>query len=193
MSFNYLVLIAFWTVLLAELVGDKSLYAVASLSLRFRSVAVFAGIVAAFAAKALAAVLLAQVLIQLHTRWTDVLSALAFFVSAFFVWVREPDQPAGGLTSERGWLRPVLISFVSLFLTEWGDPGQIALAALTMKTHAPFAVWMGGTLAMATKGALAITLGLALRDRLPMRALRTIASVSCCVLGCLALFGSVAR
>ena len=78
LSFGYVALVAFWTVLLAELVGDKSLYTVASLSLRFRPYIVFAGITVAFAGKALAAVLLAQVLVRLHSRWTDFLSALAF-------------------------------------------------------------------------------------------------------------------
>jgi putative Ca2+/H+ antiporter (TMEM165/GDT1 family) len=80
-----------------------------------------------------------------------------------------------------------MISFGSLFFTEWGDPGQISAAALTLKSHAIFAVWLGGTLAMTTKALLAMTLGLQLRDRLPRRTLRAVASVSCCILGVLAL------
>ena len=193
LSFGYLVLVAFWTVLLAELVGDKSLYAVASLSLRFRPLTVFLSITAAFACKALAAVLLAQVLVQLHSRWTDILSAVAFFFSALFVWFREPDPPPDERPTDSRWWRPAAICFASLFFTEWGDPGQIALAALTMKSHLPVATWLGGTLAMAAKGGLAIALGLTLRDRLPMRMLRTVASASCCLLGFLALFGSIRR
>jgi putative Ca2+/H+ antiporter (TMEM165/GDT1 family) len=189
LSFGYVALVAFWTVLLAELVGDKSLYTVASLSLRFRPYIVFAGITVAFAGKALAAVLLAQVLVRLHSRWTDFLSALAFFLSALFLWFKEPEPIPRERPANTHWWQAVVISFAALFLTEWGDPGQIALAALTMKTHAPAAAWLGGTLAMAAKGGLAITLGLTLRDRLPMRTLRTVASASCCLLGILALSG----
>ena len=65
------------------------------------------------------------------------------------------------------------------------------MAALTLKSHAVVAVWLGGTLAMTTKALLAMTLGLQLRDRLPRRTLRAVASVSCCILGVLAL-GQVA-
>ncbi|MDT5262077.1 MAG: Ca2+/H+ antiporter, family, partial [Acidobacteriota bacterium] len=77
--------------------------------------------------------------------------------------------------------------FASLFLTEWGDPGQISAAALTAQTHLPHAVWLGGTLALTTKGALALTLGLKLRDRINEKVLRRVAAASCCILGLLAL------
>jgi len=188
-SFGYVMLLAFWAVLVAELVGDKSIYNVASLSLRFRPGVVFASITAAFASKALAAVSLAQLLARLQSKWTDLLSAAAFFFSALFIWFREPDPAPANHPGTAGWWQAAAICFASLFFTEWADPGQIALAALSMKSHSPLASWLGGTLAMATKGALAMTLGLKLRDRLPLRALRAVASASCCILGTLALGG----
>lgn len=193
LSFGYVVLVAFWTVLVAELVGDKSIYTVASLALRFRALIVFTAITAAFAAKSLAAVLLAQTLIRLHSHWTDLLSAVAFFISALFIWFKEPKPLPREHPAETRWWQPAVISFASLFFTEWGDPGQIAVAALTMKFHSPAASWLGGTLAMATKGGLAIALGLKLRDRLPLATLRPVASASCCVLGILALGAFVLR
>ena len=191
LSFGYVALIAFWTVLLAELVGDKSIYTVASLSLRFRPQIVFMAITAAFAAKSLVAVALAQALIQLHSHWTDALSTVAFFVSGLFIWLREPEPLPTEHPANTGWWRAAVICFASLFLTEWGDPGQVALAALTIKSHSLFSSWLGGTLAMATKGGLAITLGLKLRHRLPMGVLRAVASASCFVLGVLALGGLI--
>ena len=192
-SFGYVVLLAFWAVLVAELVGDKSIYNVASLSLRFRPRLVFAAITAAFAGKALAAVLLAQAFVQLHSRWTDLLSAVGFFFSALFIWFREPEPVRTEHSGDAGWWQAAAVCFASLFFTEWGDPGQIALAALTMKSHCPLESWLGGTLAMATKGGLAITLGVKLRDRLPLRMLRTVASASCCILGIMALSGLIFR
>ncbi len=188
-SFGYVVLLAFWAVLVAELVGDKSIYNVASLTLRFRPSVVFLAITLAFATKALAAVSLAQVLVHLQSRWIDLLSAAAFFFSALFIWFKEPDPSPVDHPSTAGWWQAAALCFASLFFTEWADPGQIALAALSMKFHAPVASWLGGTLAMATKGGLAITLGLKLRDRIPLRALRTVASISCCILGTMALSG----
>jgi hypothetical protein len=46
---------------------------------------------------------------------------------------------------------------------------------------------------MITKGGLAMVLGVKLRDRLPQRTLRTLASASCCILGVLALGGIALR
>jgi putative Ca2+/H+ antiporter (TMEM165/GDT1 family) len=189
-SFGYVVLVAFWTVFVAELVGDKSIYSIASLSLRFQAGAVFTGIAMAFAGKMLAAVLLAKIVAHLHF-WTDLLSAVAFFLSALFLWLKEPEPIQMELPVNTGWWRAVGICFASLFLTEWGDPSQIALAALTVKSHFLLGPWLGGTLAMTTKGGLAITVGIKLRDRLPQRTLRTLATASFCVLGILAFRGLI--
>jgi putative Ca2+/H+ antiporter (TMEM165/GDT1 family) len=53
--------------------------------------------------------------------------------------------------------------------------------------------WLGGTLALMAKGAVAMTIGMQIRHRLPQRTLRLVASASCCVLGVLALSESVWR
>jgi putative Ca2+/H+ antiporter (TMEM165/GDT1 family) len=177
----------------ARPVGDKSIYTVTSLSLRFRAVVVFTAITAAFAGKMLAAVLLGKVIVQLHSQWTDVLSAVAFFFSALFIWFKEPEPIETERPEGAGWWRAIVACFASVFLVEWGDPGQIAVAALTVKCHSLLGTWLGGTLAMATKGGLAMAVGLKLRDRLPQETLRVLASASCCVLGLLALSGLVFR
>ena len=183
------ILLAFWTVFVAELVGDKSIYNIASLSLRFPWSAVLAGISVAFTAKILAAVCFAQLLAQFHF-WTNVWSAGAFFVSALLVWIKEPEQP-GGLARSAGWWRGAAVSLGALFLTEWGDPSQLAVAALAVKTHSILTPWLGGTLAMMVKGILAMTLGTKLRELLPAMMLRTVATASLCLLGILALSGLV--
>jgi putative Ca2+/H+ antiporter (TMEM165/GDT1 family) len=56
-----------------------------------------------------------------------------------------------------------------------------------LKSHLMLATWLGGTLAIMTKGAVAMMIGMQIRDRLPQRTLRLLASASCCVLGILAL------
>lgn len=193
LTFGSVVLVAFWTVLVAELVGDKSIYTIASLALRYRARVVISAITAAFACKMLAAVLLARLLVHLQSHWTDILSAAAFFLSAFFLWFKEPEPLREERTVSPGWWRAAMVSFASIFLTEWGDPSQIAVAALTVKFHSSLATWLGGTLAMTAKGGLAIMLGIRLSDRLPQRMLRTLATASCCILGLLALTGIVFR
>jgi putative Ca2+/H+ antiporter (TMEM165/GDT1 family) len=193
LPFGYLLVVTYWTVFISELVGDKSIYTVSSLALRFRPLAVFAGLAFAFASKMLAAVLLGSFVVQLNSRWTDWVSAIAFFVSAMVIWFEEPETPASQPEGNVGWSRAATVCFSSLFFTEWGDPGQISAAALTLKSHAIVAVWLGGTLAMITKGLLAMVLGVKLRERLPQRTLRTLASASCCLLGVLALGGIAFR
>jgi putative Ca2+/H+ antiporter (TMEM165/GDT1 family) len=190
-TFGSVVLVAFWTVLVAELVGDKSIYTIASLALRYRARVVITAITAAFACKMLAAVLLARLLVHLQSQWTDILSAVAFFLSAFFLWFKEPEPIPEERPVSPGWWRAAIVSFASIFLTEWGDPSQIAVAALTVKFHSSLATWLGGTLAMTAKGSLAIVLGVRLSGRLPQRTLRALATASCCVLGILALSGIV--
>jgi putative Ca2+/H+ antiporter (TMEM165/GDT1 family) len=181
LTFGYVVLVAFWTVLVAELVGDKSIYTIASLALRYRARVVITAITAAFACKMLAAVLLARLLVQFHSQWTNILSAVAFFLSAFFLWFKEPEPIPEERAVSPGWWRAAMVSFASIFLTEWGDPSQIAVAALTVSAHSSLATWLGGTL------------GIRLSNRLPQRMLRTLATASCCVLGIVALSGIVLR
>lgn len=191
LSLGNVVLLAFWTVFVAELVGDKSIYTVATVSMRFRAQIILPTMILAFAGKMFAAVLLGRLVVQLHSPWTDVLSAVAFFSSALFIWVSDADPPAADREPGRDCWQSITVCFGSLFFTEWGDPGQMAVVALTIKTHSLLAPWLGGTLAMVTKGGLALTVGCKMRDRIPYRTVRTLASASCCLLGVFALHRAV--
>jgi putative Ca2+/H+ antiporter (TMEM165/GDT1 family) len=178
-----IVLLAYWTVLLAELLGDKSIYTVASLGMRFPMAAVFGGMVAAFGAKMMVAVWLGHALSALPPRLMNLVSAAAFFLSALVIWIQRPELVVEESPSSSRSFRAAAVCFLSLFFTEWGDPGQIAAAALSMRTQSPWAPWLGGTFALVTKGTLALTLGYGLRDRLPRGTLRRFAAATCCVLG----------
>jgi Ca2+/H+ antiporter, TMEM165/GDT1 family len=193
LRFEYVVLLAFWTVLVAELVGDKSIYTISALSVRFRPAIVLGTMAVAFAGKMLAVVLLGKAIMRLDLRWADLLSGSAFLISAFLIWFDEPDKMRPITSSNIPWFRAVAICFGSLFFAEWGDTGQIAAAALTVKSGAILAVWLGGTLAMATKGLLAAFLGVKLRAHLPLKTIRTVACLSCGVLGVIALGGILFR
>ena len=80
-----------------------------------------------------------------------------------------------------------LISFAAIFFSEWGDVGQLAAATLAARYHAPFIVWSGATLALMTKGLLALTLGAGLSRRLPQNVLRYGALSLCLTMGVLSL------
>ena len=187
MAFVYALFVSYWTVLIAELVGDKSLYTVASLSARVRFRWLFLGATAAYGAKMLLAVLFGQTLARIPAPLTTSLSATIFFFAAFFIWIKKPTRDSARSTDSLSWSRGPIIPFASLFLTEWGDPGQIAAAALVAQFHFAFAIWLGGTLALMTKGAAAIVLGTRLSYRIPERVMRGVATGSCCMLGLLAL------
>ena len=202
--------LAYWTVLVVELVGDRALYAIASLASRYRPVVVFAGISAAFMAKVLAAVWFGRFLLALPPRATAVVSALTLFTTAILLWRRRGEpraaeaprtadtprasdapRPANALrilaTSGLG------TSFLTLFLSEWGDLGQMSVAAIASRTTQPFAVWLGATAALMTKGLIALTVGVQLRRHLPASASRLVATASCVLLGAFALRGAFAR
>src|SRR5207253_454532 len=148
---------------------------------------VFTSLALAASAKMGASVLFAGFIFRFHSRWIAILSAAAFFISAALIWHEEPAPILARLPANSGWPRVALACFASLFLAEWCDPGQISAAALTLKTHSLLPVWLGGTLAMITKGSLAMTVGAKLRDHLPQRKLRPLACISCCVLGIMTL------
>ena len=178
-NFIEIVLLATWAVLIAELVGDRSMYALASLALRFRWAVVFLVFTLANAIKMAVAVALAHAITHFQSRWIYLVNALAFFISAILIWEDESHEISGS-SQEIRWSKGLLVSFGAFFLTEWGDPGQIAAAALVLKFKMPVATWLGATLGLMLKGAF---LGLQIRHYLPLRTLRILASASCFFLG----------
>lgn len=188
LSVGSVAFLAFSTVLVAELVGDKSIYTVTSLSLRYRPGVLFSAMAAAFGAKMLVVILLAGLIAKFDSRWTGAVSAAAFFVSALFIWFKEPPDVSTHRETAVGIWQSAVLCFASLFFAEWGDPGQIAAGAIAATYHAFIAVWIGGTVAMLVKGALALAIGLKLRDRIPQGMLRVVASACCCLMGVLSLF-----
>jgi len=191
-SFVYIVPLAFWTVLIAELVGDKVIYTLTSLTMRFRAGLVFMAFALASSAKMLVAVLLGSFVVRFQSHWTYLISGVAFFISAILIWRDEPGEAvADDRPKSESWTKGALACFAAFFLTEWGDPGQISAAALVLKSHMVLGTWLGGTMALMAKGAVAMTIGLKIRHRLPQRTLRLLASASCCILGLLALSQSM--
>lgn len=136
-SFAEVMLLALWAVFVAELVGDRAMYALASLSLRFHWTAVFAAFTIANAGKMAVAVLLAHVITRFESHWTYLVSAVAFFISAILIWRDESHEMehAGEKLATRS--KAAFVCFCSFFLTEWKDPGQIAAAALVLKGFPP--------------------------------------------------------
>lgn len=173
---------AFWIILIAEITGDKSLFTITSLTMRLNTWAVLLGLSAAFMLKMLVAVLIGQALTELPIKLLTVITIFTFFATALVLWFRR-EEVEDAEQVQKSVPRSIAVSFASIFFIEWGDIGQITAAALTAQSNAPLMVWLGASLALITKGVLAITLGGTARRFLPQNFLRLTAVGVCLILG----------
>jgi Ca2+/H+ antiporter, TMEM165/GDT1 family len=185
---------AYAAVLAAELVGDKVVFAVGAFGTRYDARTVLLGLVPAFAVKSLAAVLLGGLLATLPGGVLRAITVAGFVATAVVLWRRTaPDgggatpstlssgTPARGRPSGKG----ALVIFGALASTEWGDVGQFTTAAIAARSHAPALVWLAATLALTTKGLVALAVGAQLRRHVSPTALRYGAVLLCLTLGVL--------
>jgi putative Ca2+/H+ antiporter (TMEM165/GDT1 family) len=175
---------AYVTVLLAEILGDKSIYTIGSLTMRFGVPYVLAGVSVAFAAKMGVAVLIGRSIATFPQGIVAAASSLTFLGSAIILWRKRPASEA-----ERGetvaWPRAAAVAFGTIFLSEWLDVGQLATAALIARFSHPFLIWLGATMAMMTKAIFAVALGLGLRKSVSQARLRYVACAVCLLMGIL--------
>ena len=178
----------YFTVLVAELVGDKTLYTLGTLATRFRAGPILAGASLAFGLKMLAAVLLGRLLAELPGAVVAGFSGATFFSMALAIWLKKPKAAPEVEGSPPRWSRAVIVSFAAIFFPEWGDAGQLTAAMFVAQHRAPALVWAGAMMAMVTKGILAVVLGVGLRRYVPRHVVRWVTVVSCVAMGLLALF-----
>lgn len=97
--------------------------------------------------------------------------ALTFFV--FGIWILFPDKSEDVKSDcRRGAFFTTLIAF---FLAEMGDKTQLATVALGARYSSPVLVTVGTTLGMLASNALAVFLGHALLEKIPMKWVRIVA------------------
>jgi putative Ca2+/H+ antiporter (TMEM165/GDT1 family) len=149
------------TVFVAEIVGDKLLYTTGVLATRYRTLPILCGMVVAFMAKMGVAVLVGKAISTLPPLLVAAIAGVNFFAIAFALW-RKPDKREAG--TEYPASRAAMVSFAAIFFSEWGDVGQIAAATMAARFGAPLLVWLGAVTAMATKGALAASIGAGVRQ-----------------------------
>jgi putative Ca2+/H+ antiporter (TMEM165/GDT1 family) len=89
-----LLAVTYSAVLAGELIGDKSIFTVASLTLRLRPVATVCGIATAFMGKMLTAVLPGHLLTRMPPRWTSELSAATLLITAVSIWISRREERA---------------------------------------------------------------------------------------------------
>lgn len=187
----YLFLATFGTIFVSELIGDKNIYTISSLAMRFPAFQVLCGLTAAFSIKAAAAVLLGQVISELPVSLVTVVSTATFFLTALIIWFKRSGDAHAEPESKTHFSKAILIAFGAILFSEWGDVGQIMAANLTARYHAPMLVWIGATLALITKGVLAMVIGSGLRRRVPLHILRPVSAILCVILGVISAADSI--
>jgi putative Ca2+/H+ antiporter (TMEM165/GDT1 family) len=186
----FAVLIAtFGAVFVAEIVGDKLLYTTGVLAARYRTPPIILGMLVAFMAKMAVAVAAGAAISKLPPLLVAALTSLSFIGLAIAVW-RKPVETVSK-EKERGSSKAAMVSFAAIFFSEWGDIGQITAATIAARFGMPLVVWVGAVAAMATKGALAASIGAGVRqwivDRVPPKVVRYAGVSALLVLGLLSI------
>lgn len=164
-------LTAFALVLVVEL-PDKTLVATLILTTRYRALAVFVGVSAAFAVQCVIAAAFGHVLTLLPDRLVAAGAAVLFGLGAilllregFSTRSDEDGRPAAERASV-SFRRAALTSFGVLFAAEWGDASQLATAGLAARFSAPVWVGLGAWLALTAVAGIAVLLGARIRERI---------------------------
>jgi len=157
------ILLATYTaVFVAEIVGDKLLYTTGVLATRYRTAGIVVGMLVAFMAKMAVAVWIGSLISNLPPLVVVALTSASFIGIAITLWRKPVDRSQDEI--DRRYSRAAMVSFAAIFFSEWGDVGQITAATMAAQFHAPLVVWTGAVAAMATKGALAASIGAGVRQ-----------------------------
>lgn len=167
MTWFEIITLSFLGVFSAELLGDRTLVAVMTLSLRTRILALLGGLIPAFLLKMGVAVLLGNYIQNIPQTVLIALSVATFAGLAINLWREDRSTITPSQLSES----PVP-AFATVFLSEWADPGQLTAAVLSARLKASGAVWVGAVLAMSAKSVVAICLGRTIARVVPARVLR---------------------
>lgn len=184
-----ILLATYGAVFVAEIVGDKLLYTTGVLATRYRTVPVMIGMVIAFMAKMAVAVAVGSAISKLPPLLVAAITGVSFIGVAIALW-RKPVEQTSSERNERA-SKAAMVSFATIFFSEWGDVGQITAATMAARFGAPLLVWIGAVAAMATKGVLAASVGAGIRQwiaaRIPPRVVRYAGVIALLVLGVLSV------
>ena len=156
----------FLLIALAEF-GDKSQLVCMTLAARHRGLPVVLGAVSAFAILNLLAVLFGAAVAAWLPEWV-VTSAVAVLFAIFGISaLRYQEDDDDEEIEEKPGHGIFATTFLLIFLAEFGDKTQIAVAGLGSTTEAT-AVWIGATLALAATSILGVLAGRKFLHRLPL-------------------------
>ncbi len=156
--------------------GDKSQLVCMTLAARHRGLPVLAGAIAAFAILNLLAVLFGAAVAAWLPEWLVTVAVAVLFAVFGISALRYQDEDEDDDVEEAPGHGIVATTFLLIFLAEFGDKTQLAVAGLG-STGEPTAVWAGATAALAVTSALGVFAGRKLLNRLPLKWIHRISGV----------------
>lgn len=174
----------FLLIALAEF-GDKSQLVCMTLAARHRGLPVVLGAVAAFAILNLLAVLFGAAVAAWLPEWV-VTAAVAVLFAVFGISaLRFEEEEDDEEIEEKPGHGIFATTFLMIFLAEFGDKTQIAVAGMGSTADAS-ATWVGATLALASTSLLGVFAGRRLLNHLPLKWIHRISGVFFLLLALLA-------
>jgi putative Ca2+/H+ antiporter (TMEM165/GDT1 family) len=149
----------FVVIFVAEL-PDKTALASLVLATRHRALPVLLGAAAALAIQSLVAVIAGSLLSLLPPRAVHIGSGVLFLVSAVLMWRKHDEEPEAGKDGgQLGFARAFTMSFMVVFVAEWGDLTQIATAGFAARYKQPVLVFCAATAALWAVASVAVIAG----------------------------------
>ncbi|MBU1365937.1 MAG: TMEM165/GDT1 family protein [Gammaproteobacteria bacterium] len=165
----------FLLIALAE-IGDKSQLVCMTLAARHRGLPVVLGAVAAFAFLNLLAVLFGAAIAAWLPEWVVTAAVAALFGFFGISSLRFEEEEDDEDIAEKPGHGIFATTFLMIFLAEFGDKTQIAVAGLGSTADA-MATWVGATLALACTSILGVVAGRRWLNRLPLHWIHRISGV----------------
>jgi putative Ca2+/H+ antiporter (TMEM165/GDT1 family) len=150
----------FGVIFVAEL-PDKTALAALVLATRHRPLPVLIGSATALTIQSLVAVAAGQLVSLLPPRPVHVFAGGLFLVSAVVMWRRNEgaEQDGNEKDGPASFWRSTWLTFVVVFIAEWGDLTQLATGALAAHYRSPYVVFAGATLALWAVASIAVFVG----------------------------------
>jgi len=193
MRFDWPLFVSVFAITFVAELPDKTAFAALILATRAHPLAIFLGGAVAFVIHSLIAVTGGGLLGLLPPQAIKIGSGTLFIVLAVFMWLRrEPEEEELNLKKAQGhFLKTMWVSFVVIFIAEWGDITQFSTALLAAKhgSGKVATVFIAATLALWTVTALAILVGNRARKLIQPKLLKRIAAVAFAIVGVALLLG----
>jgi len=171
-------------------IPDKTALATLLLAAHNRPWAVFLGVAAAFVIQSAVAVLCGSLLSLFPARYVRFGAGIMFLVFALAMWIRsQPNAPEKSEQSKPSFWKMVGLSFMVIFIAEWGDLTQLATAALSAKYPNPVIILSAAILALWSVSGIAIIIGHRLKHVIAPKVFQRIAAVVFVIIGILILCG----